>query len=243
MACKSDAGAQTETDAASTADTEGMASGEESSSTTTGDPLAACGQIIYLNFEGPTLAQWDKPDSAPENRVQSSSMAREYEPYTGGDNPEILAIVQGHFAPFDVCVVDERPGGYDYTMVVISDTDPGMGLSALTVQDCGNENPNNVVAVFALDWAVSARAVANVVGANLGATFGLDQHTTDSTDLACFNPTSGLCGDYDDQRSFVDKCIDLSGTNLCFEQHAVFCGGGEQNSFQELEDLLGLAPM
>ena len=245
VACKTDASGETDTEAGTTE--AATSTGEEESSSSTGDPLAACGQIIYLNFEGPTLEQWDEPDSSAENRVQSSSMAREYEPYTGGDNAEIMSIMQGHFSPFNVCIVDERPDDLDYTMVVISDTDPGMGLQALTVQDCGNTNRNNIVAVFALDWAVSPLAIANVATANVGATFGLDFHQTDPDDLACYEPPDPLgqelCGDYTNQRTFIDSCLNLSGTNICFEQHAAVCGGGEQNAFQELEALFGPAPM
>ena len=243
VACKADASGETDTEAGTTE--AATSTGGESSSSSTGDPLAACAQIIYLNFEGVTLEQWDNPDSAAENMVQSSSMAREYEPYSGGDNAEILAAMQGHFSPFNVCLVEERPTDLDYTMIVFSDTDPGMGLQALTVQDCGNTNRNNIVAIFALDWAVSPRVIANVATANVGATFGLDFHQTNDEDLACYEAPDPLgeelCGDYSNQRTFIDSCIDLSGTNICFEQHAAVCGGGSQNAFAELEALFGPA--
>jgi hypothetical protein len=213
---------------------------DTNSESSTGADLPA--HTIFLNFEGPTLAA-GAVDDARTDQTSIADFDIDFQPYgDAGDEAMLLGLVQADFAAFDVLVTDERPPAGDYTMVVVSPTNPiGQGLLGLSSgNDCGNENPNNIsFAFFGTGSESGLQLQANIVSGQVGLSVGLER-TIDRSQ-------SDLMHQFVDEtdREFVDLCIELRDppAPLCLAEHEAICGAGSarQNAFQELEAIFGPA--
>ena len=185
---------------------------------------------VFVNFDGVTLASG--ADDAPSDTTQIAQLAGALAPYDGpSDLDEVMAIVGGHFAPFDLCVTRERPDQGPYVMVVVTPDNPfGVGaVTGIAPLDCDDGNESNIAFVFPDGtWEVSPRALANVISSEAATTIGLGT-TTDETDILC----RSAC-DFDVDRSFKDECLPLAFEPQVCDQHAEHCPGGGQSSFQEM---------
>lgn len=193
---------------------------------TTGDPLDAA-MVIFVNFDGIVLIGAETDDATLDQSMLADDTGMPWGAYgVGPKRDEIMTALAGYFAPFDVGVTSTRPESGDYTMIVVTPTNPfGGGVGGISPLDCNNANPNNVGFVFGsigdpFPAEVVAASIAHVVADSLGL-----EHT-DSGDLT--DPSA--IEDY----VFTDACAPLFIPTQCDEQHAVFCPPGQQNSFAEL---------
>jgi hypothetical protein len=230
-------------------------SGEASGSTTRGlDTTAADttgdsstgetppSHTVFLNFEGPTLAAGGV-DDARTDQTSVDELDIDFQPYgDAGDQAMLLALVQTDFAAFDVLVTDERPAAGDYTMVVVSPTNPiGSGLLGISSGiDCGNANPNNIsFAFFGTGSGRDLQLQANVISGQIGLTVGLER----TIDMSQPDLMHQFVDETD--REFLDLCIELRDppVPVCLAEHEAICGAGSgrQNAFQELEAIFGPA--
>ena len=218
-------------------DTTGVDSTGESS---TGAEMPA--HTIFLNFEGPTLAG-GAVDDARTDQTSIDGFDIDFQPYgDAGDEAMLLALVEADFAAFDVLVTDERPAAGDYTMIVVSPTNPiGAGLLGISSgNDCGNANPNNIsFAFFGTGDDFTLQLQANVIAGQVGLSVGLER-TIDISQSDIMHQTVD-----DTDREFLDLCIELRDppVPVCLAEHESICGAGSgrQNAFQELEAIFGPA--
>jgi hypothetical protein len=193
---------------------------------TTGDPLDAA-MVIFVNFDGIVLIGAETDDATMDQSMLADDTGMPWGSYgVGPKRDEIMIALAGYFAPFDVGVTSTRPESGDYTMIVVTPTNPfGGGVVGISPLDCNNANPNNVGFVFGsiadpFPAEVVAASIAHVVADSLGL-----EHT-DSGDLT--DPSAI------ESYVFTDACAPLFIPTQCEAQHAVFCPPGQQNSFAEL---------
>lgn len=219
-----DATATDVTGSMTTGSVDESSSGEPSA--TTGGP--SCGTVVYVHFDGITLSEG--PDDATTNTTGIASLATDLAPYEGNDRAEIVELAAARFVDFDVCFTDERPTEGDYTMAIVTPTNPlGPGLFGLAPTDCGNATPSNIVFLFSegLDTELMGMSIARSVAIS----FGLDAHEGDGTELLSTFAASDA--------TLLDECISFGPVSpLCDHDP---CRGGDQNSYQELLARLGPA--
>ncbi len=180
--------------------------------------------VVYVNGSGPTMAA-GTDDATTDTWFLGGGALDPFQ------TPELLpTVVEGleeAFAGLNVAFVLERPMDGDYTMAIVTPTNLIGGFALGVGQlDCGNENPNSVVAAFS-DGAYTAESVATVLARELGYGYGLDRVNNDA-DFMRASP--GFGGE------FTDDCVEVEMGGMCtFET----CPSGQVNTFAELEALLG----
>ena len=156
--------------------------------------------------------------------MTSSSIEGDLSPYQfPEDVPEIVASVEAAWSGINAVFVTERPADGDYTMLVITPTNPfTAGVQGIAPLDCTNANPNSIAAAFT-DTVADAVTVAAVISRELGYTYGLENIDADSD----FMNSTFMIG-----TEFDDAC-----NTVAMEPQAcahVGCAAGEQNSYAEL---------
>lgn len=189
--------------------------------------------MFFLNFEGPTISA-GAVDDARIDQTAVLSVAQDYQPYgDAGDEALLLGLVQEDFAAVNVLVTDERPDSGDYTMVVVSPSNP-FGAAVLTYSsgvDCTNANPNNVVfAFFGTATTLPPTSQANLISSIIGISLGFERITNEAANDVMYQYVQGA------DASFVDACLDLREAVpvQCPVQHEIHCPEGQQNSHAEL---------
>lgn len=197
------------------------------------EPKALRPGVLYVNFEGVTTMMG--ADSAQAN--SSNIFGQTFEPHGGNDAAKtaILDAVKTDFMAYAVEVVDERPASGDYTMAVVSPTNPvGGSVLGIAPLDCRDVQPSNVVFAFHGDGdGYSPAGAAGTISHEAGHSYGLD-HVDQPLDM--MNPANSG-GD----PTFRDACEPLvEAMPLCAMAHAEFCEDGMgQNSHQELLEIFG----
>jgi hypothetical protein len=190
------------------------------------------GHVIYVNFDGLTPTHGEKND-ARVDETELEDLAIELAPYSASDEEKqaIVSRVGQLFEDFDACVTDTRPVDGDYTMAIVTPTNP-VGAGAIAVGDCGNENPNDIVFVFP-EPRSSAEPIATGMTFVLGVAYGLEPHQDDEhmDDLMYMWMHAG-------EPRFKDACITVMDTDVSCD-HAACDGPRVQNSWRELRDTLG----
>lgn len=199
-----------------------------------GEPAATtggstCGTIVYVHFDGITLTEG--PDDARTDTTTIADLAIELAPYEGDARAEIFQLAASRFVDFDVCFTDERPADGDYTMAVVTPTNPIAPTTfGLAPTDCGNANPNNILFAFA-ESEFTPALIGMSIARSLAFTYGLDQHQGSNEDILSLFA-------FEDSM-FVDECVAFSpSTPQCPHDP---CRGGDQNGYQELLSRLGPA--
>jgi hypothetical protein len=214
-----------------TGDTDPSAStGDAGTSTedggTTGDPLDAA-MVIFVNFDGVVLTPAAVDDASLDQSVLGDDIGMPLGGYGVGPlRDEIMTAMAGYWAPFDVGVTSTRPASGDYTMIVVTPTNPfGGGVRGIAPLDCDDANHRTVGLVFAsIDDGTPPEDVAAIITHVVADGMGLEH-----TDGGGFTNPFLLDG-----YSFVDACVPIVGEPLCVAQHAPFCPAGQQNAFAEL---------
>jgi hypothetical protein len=218
--------ADTGTSAADTGTSAADTSTSAADTSTTADPIDAT-MVVYVNFDGVELTM-----GIDDATLDQSSFAEDFdgplEDYGGGPKrDQVMASVVEHWAPFDVALTTTRPASGDYTMVVVTPTNPfGDGVGGITSPDCFNANHRSVGFVFshASDGDPVSRVAARI-SQLIGLTLGL-------------SPTDGgglMDASLSDGYEFVDECVPFYNTPFCPAQHTPFCPDDEQNAYAEIE--------
>ena len=219
-----------------TGDGDGDGDGDATSGDGDGDATTGDGDgdgdfagTLYLNFEGVELLEGS--DDSKTNTTQISEMVGTAAPYGGTDEHLYVAqAVADRLSAFSIQVVIERPTSGDYTMMVITPTNPfGGNTSGIGPSDCNNANANNIgYAFYGFDSSQNAQQQASGILRIFGFTHGLENVVT-STDIMSAQAASPM-------PTFKDECIALaSPPSGCGTQHEAYCDAGQQNSYQELQ--------
>jgi hypothetical protein len=208
--------------------------GHDGAGETMGEPPeGACtdfaGHVVYINFDGPTLTHGF--DDARANVTELADLAIELEPFGGSNShkSEIVRRVEELYEDFDVCVTDTRPATGDYTMAVVTPTNPfAGGYHGIAGQvDCLNANPNNIIFAFGSWQSPGTTVIGTVVAKGLGHSYGLHTSAAASDVMAYFPGSTS---------TFKDICFTLDGGWFCAHE---ICDSGEQNSWRKLREILG----
>jgi hypothetical protein len=193
-------------------------------------------KIIYLHRVGITLTGGD--DDAARNQssiVASFGKGTAKLPGFSGTAKQWKAIadcVRTKFAPFDVVVTEERPGGGNYILVAVGGSPKDLGVAREVgglAPFNGEVVPRAVVLAFAKKLGNRTRETCDVIGMEVAHAYGLD-HTYECKDVMTYRPYCGT-------KQFIDKDM------ACGESKKRACTGGKptQNSYRMLLGALGAA--
>ena len=207
--------------------------------TGTGDPPPGdCndfdGTIAYINFDGASL-RGGAVDNAPAGVTENAALAGDWAPYGADDAEMVFALMQPHWAPFDICLTMQPPQTPDYEMVVVQSEpyDDNDNILSLIGPDCENTASNNVNVLFlsdGLNLPEITKAIA--ISKHLAHLFGLDD-VGDDGDLMNQFVAMTLNG-----ASFTNTCHPLIGAATC--AGGVDCAQGQQDAHEMLSTVLGV---
>lgn len=207
----------------------------DGSGSSTGDPVEPSA-VVFLNFEGPVLSSGLQDDSRID-QTADETLAQEYQPYGDAeDEAQLVDLVRDDFTPFDIAVTSVRPESGNYTMVVVSPSNP-FSPGVLTFSsglDCNNANQNSVVAAFfGASTNLPPTSQANLISSVVGLSVGLERTTNEAAEDVMYQFVQGA------DASFIDACLDLRETVpiQCPVQHELHCDTGQQNAVAELTAL------
>ncbi len=196
-------------------------------------------KIVYLNREGASLRGGG--DDATSNRATLAGKSIQdtvhVPPWKGTYSrwASVVKCVRKAYAPFDVEIVEQRPMGVDYMMVLFGGSPKLLrnrtGKSHLKATGMAPHNGlpihNAVVLVFTRFMKESVRRTCETAVHEIAHAYGLDHgyHCRD------FMTYLGWCG----TKRFVNKAVP------CGEKKKRKCHGGNslQNSYQDLLKVLG----
>lgn len=195
-------------------------------------------QIVYLNREGATLIPGT--DEASLNR-SSIVLSAERESFTvpafrGSARrwDDIVACIRGHFEPYEVEIVEQRPTTPGYLMAVMGGRPSGLGATGEHDHGrvtglspfSGQPVENAVVLIFTRELRERTRATCETAAMEIAHAYGLD-HTRSCRDLMTYRRRCGA-------RSFRDDDME------CGERSDRPCSGerATQNSHRMLLDVL-----
>jgi hypothetical protein len=200
----------------------------------TGDPVdpPTGASVLYVNFEGAMLTEGGM-DDATADVTQIEGFDGFYTPFAASEGQLglILDDLDEILSPFDVLVTDDRPAQGDYTMIVVSPTQPVPNVTSVAPIDCDDANPRSVGFVL-LPPASASQFVAALIAREFAGTLGLERVTATDDIMSQLGPN--------DVAYFEDQCHPLAVfPSQCPGQHANHCPTDAQNSAAELEALLG----
>lgn len=196
-------------------------------------------RVVYLNREGATLTPG--PDEASLNRssiILSAGLESFSVPAFRGSARrwnDIVACVRGHFEPYEVEIVGQRPTAPGYMMAMMGGRPDGLGptdghdhgrIAGLSPFS-GQPVENAVVLIFTRVLRERTRTTCETAAMEIAHAYGLD-HTRSCRDLMTYRRRCGA-------RRFWD------GDAPCGERSDRPCEGERptQNSHRMLLDVLG----
>lgn len=217
---------------------------------TGGADVCTPGATLFVNLDGGTFSYGPDDDAALSiQEVSNEALPANMDPYGGTafDRTALLDAVEALFVPFNVEVTGARPNDdRPYQMVVVTPSGspfaPDQKIFA-PPPDCGNADDDNVAFVIFSAQSGATEGInpgqqAVVVAKAYGVLMGLEE-VNGVTDVMHNQLGSGT-------RSFESLCHGrpMSTTWSCVAQHMAGCNGNPdlQNSFAELESLIGLSP-
>jgi hypothetical protein len=229
------------------ADATAGSSGSESAdgSSSSGGPLSPCDdptvQHVYLDFDGATITM-GVIDNGPAYLSSTAQLIGDWDPYADDDIDAVVGFVQGHFAPYRICITTEVPTILDYTVMVVT-TETAMGAEMVVTYihpyDCNNASLDDLEVVFlhpSLNLPPITKAIA--ISSALGHRLGLDP-VDDTTDLM-----NRFVGTTNNGASFTAACIPYAGNMAplyCEGMNGPGCMPTEQSSDAYLLSILGAA--
>jgi hypothetical protein len=234
------------TEASADTSTAGASSSGGADTSTTADsssdtgPLPGCGdfdgRVVYVNMSGADLSM-GIIDNAPAGITSNAQLVGTWPGYTTDDADELFALVEGHFAPFHVCLTRDVPLVPDYSMIVVSSEafEGNPNVIGFDIIDCGDTAPNSVTIIFLSEKAGLATATKAVgLSKHVAHMFGLDSVADAPDDLMNQFVALTLNG-----AGFTETCYAKVTGAMC--DSAVGCAAGEQQSGPYLEALFGPA--
>jgi hypothetical protein len=184
----------------------GFSAGPDGGGGTPGDSrVCSNGRVVYLSFEGETLASAPASD-ATQNRASWMTIAQgtapPYRAGTNNRNQQIKAITEGvraQLSSFPITVVTQRPAAGPYVMIVFGGSASDVGSKyggAVNTLDCGDAQKSDVAWIS--DGVTPTQRVVNFAVGAIGFGLGLTA-TTDPADCmcgwdnACTSDNSGAC--------------------------------------------------
>jgi hypothetical protein len=175
--------------------------GEPSITSTEAGLGATASQVIFVNFNGPTVCN---ASNFAESSVTNHSWVicshwgicgtncLNFAAFTTNatERSTVVSKLRSEFSAFNVSVVTTRPASGPYTMLVVSPTSgPHHGVSEL---DCGNSNRNGIAFVYAtgssfypsIGGGSPGVGIAKAAAHELGHSFGLGHRGTVSNPSA-----------------------------------------------------------
>jgi hypothetical protein len=196
-------------------------------------------RVIYLNREGARLV----PGSDEASRNQSGIVALanvssfDVPAYRGTPRQwdTLVSCIRGHFAPYDVDVVDQRPVAPGYMMAMFGG-EPGVLASTVGAHShgvtglapfSGQPVENAVVLIFTRTMRENGTRTCETAAMEIAHAFGLDHAMHCGDVMSYLRP----CG----RRRFQDRAVP------CGEHEERECGNGEasQSSHRRLLEVLG----
>jgi MYXO-CTERM domain-containing protein len=197
------------------------------------DPRAPA--VIFVNMDGATLNCTNGYND--DSHTNTSWVCGSYAgngPYNyaayNGNKQALLDATKADWQPFNVSVVSTRPGSGNYTMCMTGPSNfIGGGVLGVAPLDCYDSVKNNVVFAF-VGSQHGVDTAATTISQEVAHAYGLE-HVNGQSDI--MYPSVQV------NQSFQDQCLGIVQGGQCGQQHAANCGGGQQNSYQDLMDLFG----
>lgn len=204
-------------------------------------PMGLGDKTLFVNFDGADMAACN---SGPQNNCSNLFFGTVL-PYSGdaAKRASVIQIVRTRVNDFGITVTDTRPGSGDYDMEMVGDWagvgDQGFAGVAPGPVDCFDNRGGEVS--FTLEASGSSDGIAEIILQEVAHTWGLE-HVDSQSDLL-YPTTQGQ------NKVFLDECLQIVRLQdngsvtptgaFCGSQHAQFCSGGTQNSYQELLSIFG----
>jgi len=229
----------TDADESTTAAQESTSGATDTADSSTGDtgPLPACGdfdgRVVYVNMAGADLTM-GIVDNAPSAITGNEQLVGTWPGYTSADADELFALVEGHFAPYHVCLTRDEPQVPDYSMIVVSsETHQNPNFIGFGIIDCEDAELNSVnIVVLSEEAGLATTTKAVGLSKHIGHMFGLDGVVDAPDDLMNQFVGTTLNG-----ATFTETCYaKIAGANC---ESAVECEAGEQQSGPYLESIFG----
>ncbi|MEX1362720.1 MAG: hypothetical protein AB1Z98_06310 [Nannocystaceae bacterium] len=192
-------------------------------------------RILFVNLEGVTTT-FGGADASMDRQNLSELLEGSWAGYSDDatERQALLDIIAAQWEPFRVVVTDQRPdaAAAPYLMAVVTADPPPPefgGTPWFAFPDCNDLIERDVAFVFmAPGNGLGTQTHADYTSQAITRTFGL-LLTSSGDDITGFGS------------QFVDACVPLDEP-ACAEHVQAFCDGDpdQQNSFRELEALLGL---
>lgn len=198
-------------------------------------------RILYLNREGAVLLPGADEASRNESGIVQLANVESYAVPAFRGTPrqwdQLVSCIRGHFAPYDLAIVDQRPVVPGYMMAVFggepgplgpSQHTHGRGVTGLAPFN-GQPIENAVVLIFTRTLRENPTRTCETAAMEIAHAFGLD-HAMHCGDLMSYMRPCGA-------RRFQDRAVP------CGEHEERECGNGQpsQSSHQRLLEVLGPA--
>ena len=172
-------------------------------------------RIVYVNMDGANLS-----GGGEDSRTNQSWIAGQYGmtgqyPSWGGNESQrqsLLDAVKQDWGPFNVSIVDQRPGSGNYSMCMTGPANHpfGNGVLGIAPLDCFDNNKNNVTFAFHSasqlgGWA-SAGTQATTIGQEVAHGYGLEHVTGNGATGDIMYPSNS-----GGNPSFKDTCYSITG--------------------------------
>lgn len=210
---------------------------DETGSSGSGGDLAPCrgaSRALYVAFDGVTLVPGRQPSASAGTVYADSVFEGEWAAYRDPDREQIFERVQELFAPFDVCVTDQRPDeSVPFDMVVYTGQDVHGSVGFPPAVDCGDSNGADSISLLSgpalAFYATELRG--NTIAWSVAHSYGLGPADAIG-DLMVSNPiNSGL------DAEFTEACGNALLSNPCPATPG--CAPGQQASRTALVNVLG----
>ncbi len=186
--------------------------------------------VIFLNFDGQALRPGQCSDSAT-GCTFITTVSTNFPAFSGtaAQKDQIVNLVRGYFARYNVTITTTRPTGV-YTMCMIGGSPQNIGMdpgaAGVAPLDCGDTSGADIVFAFSEVTQNEPNAIATTVAQEVAHAYGLG-HTNVQADIMypyLNNATTG----------FLDQTMTTPDQSFC-------PGVASQNSHRDMVRMLGAA--
>ncbi len=206
--------------------------------------VVATPQLLYVNFEGATLAGGGTNATSNRSALIDCSGTVNYPAYTGTaeQRQQTLDLLKKYYRPYDITIVTTKPTSGSYSMIMMGGhssaicfNSGGVGEALGVAPATCDVLPNAITFAFTEAANNDPFDVATTIAQEHTHSFGLE-HTTDMRDMLYPFATQMVLG-------FLD--LDMPVANVNYQTGVVtngrsFCtGSGTQNSHRRMLEVTG----